>query len=98
MREVFRHYDPTVVGLKKSVLEQAGIDCFIRNEHTSATFGAGAIGLVQSPLFDPALCIVDDSRYDEAMAVLKATATAEPSVAVPADWQCPKCGESVPSN
>jgi hypothetical protein len=55
MKEVFVHRDFTVVGLKKSILEEAGIDCFIRNENTSATFGAGAFGLVQSPIFEPAL-------------------------------------------
>ena len=96
MKEVFCHYDPTVVGLKRSILEEAGIDCFIRNEHTSATFGAGALGLVQSPVFDPALCIVDDSRYAEAMAVLKTAG--EPSPADRPDWRCPKCGETVPGN
>jgi len=96
MKEVFCHHDPTVVGLKKSILEEAGIDCFIRNEHTSATFGAGALGFVQSPVFDPALCIVDDSLYDEAMALLKSAG--EPPLADRADWRCPKCGETVPGN
>jgi len=96
MKTVFVHHDPTMVGHKKSILEEAGIDCFIRNENTSATFGGGALGLVQSPVFDPALCIVDDSRYDEAVALLKTTA--EPSLAGRADWRCSKCGESVPGN
>jgi len=96
MKTVFIHHDPTVVGLKRSILEQAGIDCFIQNENTSATLGAGMLGLVQSPIFDPALCIVDDLRYDEALALLKTPA--EPSSADAADWRCPKCGEMVPWN
>lgn len=96
MKQVFVHQNATMVGFKKSILEEAGIDCFIRNENTSATFGAGAFGLVQSPLFDPALCIVDDARYDEAMSLL--TNTAEPSLEARADWRCPKCGESIPGN
>jgi hypothetical protein len=96
MKEVFIHHDPTIVGFKKSILDGAGIDCFIRNENTSATFGAGALGLVQSPVFDPVLCIVDDSRYDEAMALLETAAHAPPVVA--ADWRCPECGETVPAN
>ena len=66
MQEVFVHHDLTVVGLHKSTLEQAGIACFIRNENTSASLGAGFLGLVQSPIFNPVLCIVDDDRYDEA--------------------------------
>jgi hypothetical protein len=93
---VFVHPDPTVVGLKKSLLEEAGIDCFIQNENTAATFGAGMLGLVQSPVFDPTLCIIDDSRFEEATALLKAAG--EPPVAVPADWRCPHCSETVPGN
>jgi hypothetical protein len=96
MKTVFVHHDSTVVGLKKSILEGAGIDCFIQNENSSATFGAGVLGLVQSPIFNPALCILDDSRYDEAMALLKPAAG--PPVADRADWRCPQCGENVPGN
>jgi hypothetical protein len=96
MKTVFVHHDPTVVGHKKSILEEAGIDCFIRNESTSATLGAGILGLVQSPIFDPVLCILDDSRYDEATALLKSIS--EPAPAVCADWRCPKCGETIPGN
>jgi hypothetical protein len=96
MKEVFVHHDPTMVGLQKSLLEQAGIDCFIRNENTSATLGAGVLGLVQSPIFDPVLCIVDDDRYDEALALIGKNKSA--SQPPRADWRCPKCGENVPGN
>ena len=96
MKEVFVHHDPTIVGLKKSILEQAGIECFIRNENTSATLGAGVFGLVQSPIFDPVLCIVDDNRYGEAMALLGKGNTPPPLPGT--DWPCPKCGEIVPGN
>jgi hypothetical protein len=75
MKEVSVHRDPTVVGFHKSILDEAGIDCFIRNEHSSASLGAGGFGLVQSPIFDPALCIADDARYDEAVALLKSATT-----------------------
>ena len=96
MKEVFVHHDPTVVGLHKSTLEQAGIGCFIRNENTSASLGAGFLGLVQSPVFDPVLCILDDACYDEAMALLGKVAG---SISLArADWRCPKCGEIVPGN
>ena len=98
MKTIFVHHDSTVVGLRKSILEEAGIDCFVQNENTSATFGAGALGLVQSPIFNPALCIVDDSRYDEAITLLKLTGTGVPPVIAGADWPCPQCGESVPGN
>ncbi len=96
MKEVFVHHDPTIVGFKMSILEEAGIDCFIRNENTSASLGAGALGLVQSPVFDPALWILDDARYEEAMGLLKAAG--DPPAMSSGDWRCPKCGESVPAN
>ncbi len=96
MQEVFVHHDLTVVGLHKSTLEQAGIACFIRNENTSASLGAGFLGLVQSPIFNPVLCIVDDDRYDEAMALLGKGKIPPPLLRT--DWQCPKCGEIVPGN
>lgn len=96
MKEVFEHHDPTVVGLHKSTLEQAGIACFIRNENTSASLGAGFLGLVQSPIFDPVLCIIDDNRYEEAMALL-GNAKAPPLLPR-ADWRCPECGQIVPGN
>jgi hypothetical protein len=96
MKEVFVHPDATLVGWHKSTLEQAGIECFIRNENTSATLGAGFMGLVQSPVFDPVLCILDDERYEEAMALLgKGNA---PAALTRPDWKCHKCGEIVPGN
>jgi hypothetical protein len=96
MKEVFVHHDPSLVGLKKSILEEAGIDCFIRNEDTSGTLGAGALGLVLSPAFEPALCIVDDERYEEAMALVGDAKVPPPLAGT--DWRCPKCGEMVPGN
>ena len=96
MKEVFVHHDPTVVGWRKSVLDEAGMHCFIRNENTSATLGAGCFGLVQSPIFDPVLCILDDDRYDEAMALMGRGKGPPPLPR--ADWRCPHCGETVPGN
>src|SRR5678815_3622026 len=95
MQPVFVHPDPTLVGLKKSILEEAGIACFIQNESSSATFGAGMLGLVKSAVFDPTLCIVDDARYDEAIALLN---TAPEPLANGEEWSCAKCGEGVPGN
>ena len=96
MKDVFVHHDPTVTGMHKSRLEQAGIECYIRNENTSAMLGAGIFGAVQSPIFDPVLCIVDDARFEEAMAILNDGAAEPPEPE--SDWTCPQCGETVPGN
>lgn len=96
MREISVHRDPTVVGFQKSILESAGILCFIRNEHTSASMGAGMMGLFQSHIFDPVLCIVDDDRYEEAVKLIAAPASYRTSERP--DWKCPVCGEQVPGS
>jgi hypothetical protein len=89
MREVFTNQDHARVGFYKSILDEAGIPNFIRNE--SAT----NISL-PTPIFFPALCVVHDEDYDEAMRVLRAVTYEQPSPA--ADWRCPKCREEVPGN
>ncbi len=95
MREVSVHRDITVVGLHQSVLAAAGIACFIKNENTPG-LGAGMLGLVRSPIFDPVLCVVDDEKYDQAVELLRdhVTRPVEPA----ADWTCAACKESVPAS
>lgn len=95
MREVSVHRDIAIVGFHKSILDQAGIACYIRNEHSSASLGAGAMGLVQSHLFDPVLCIVDDDRFDEAIDLLRGQQSDDSSPQE--EWTCPKCSEIVPA-
>ena len=94
MREVSVHRDPAVVGFHKSILESAGIACYVRNEHTSASLGAGMFGMAQSHLFDPVLCIVDDDRFDDAVQLIGDTTNASNPAGV--DWKCPKCSEMIP--
>jgi Putative prokaryotic signal transducing protein len=89
MREVFVNQDHARVGFYKSVLEEAGIPNFVRNEF------ANNITEMPSPLFFPALCVVHDEDYDEAMRILGEIYYEKPSQA--ADWRCPKCSEEVPS-
>jgi hypothetical protein len=89
MREVFVDQDHTRVGFYKSVLDEAGIPNFIRNENSN-----NSLTELPSPLFFPALCVVRDEDYDEAMQILGEIYYAQPSPA--ADWRCPKCSEEVP--
>jgi Putative prokaryotic signal transducing protein len=96
MREVSVHRDPAIVGYHKSILEGAGIPCFIRNEHTSASLGAGFLDLVQSQVFDPVLCVMDDDLYDAAVELLRGSIAAV--TLDQADWSCGVCHEIVPGN
>ena len=89
MREVFVNQDHARVGFFKSVLEEAGIPAFVRNEM------ANNITDMPSPIFFPALCVVRDEDYDEAMRILGKIYYEKPSQA--ADWRCRECNEEVPA-
>jgi hypothetical protein len=87
MREVFSNSDFTRVGYYKSILDEAGISSFVRNENA-----IGAVGAV----FPPSLCVTNDSDYDEAVSILKSRQFVKAAPAV--DWVCPACSETNPGN
>ncbi len=89
MREVFVNQDHARVGYYKSVLDQAGIPNFVRNELSN-----NSIAEMPSPLFFPALCVVRDEDYEKAMQILGEIYYA-PASSAP-DWRCAQCGEEVP--
>lgn len=89
MREVFVNQDHTRVGFYKSVLDEAGIPNFIRNQYSN-----NSLTEMPSALFFPALCVVQDEDYDQAMQILGEIYYALPSQAP--DWRCRKCSEAVP--
>ena len=89
MREIYSGPDSAKVGFYKSVLEEAGILAFIRNDGASR-------GEAVATFLYPTLCITDDERYDEAMAMLKDLHDPKPIVGP--DWSCPKCKEAVPAS
>ena len=89
MKEIFRHFDSARVGLCKSLLDEAGIACFVRND------AGGMITAVPIPVFYPALCVVNDADYDRAKAMVDASHTTV--AAVGGDWICPHCQSVVPA-
>lgn len=95
MKEIFGNREGSIVGHYRSILEQAGIPCFVRNEN------AAALSELQGPAFYPVLC-VDDEYYEEAMAVLlpyyERYRDEENAVAGREDWLCPRCSETVPAS
>ncbi len=90
MKEVFNHQDPARVGYYKTILEEAGIVCFIRNQFADGS----AFGSVALPQFNPALCVMKDADYANARLLLNAHEF--PEKLEGADWVCPRCGEEVP--
>jgi hypothetical protein len=91
MKEVFVHPDPTRVGFYQSVLEEAGIPCFIRGE-----FGSTSLASRKSTFFSPALCVLHDEDEERAKAIL--SERQNPPLAQGPDWSCPGCHEAVPDS
>ena len=87
MREVFANLSSAEVNVRRAMLEEAGIATFVRNEALSSLTNAFV-----GP-FQPALCVVNDDDYAEAMTVLHTLV--EPQEGF--DWICPQCKESVPA-
>ena len=89
MRQVYTSQDSSQVGYYKSILDEAGIASFIRNENSNNPEMAGAD-------FFPALCVIEDADYDKAIDLLKSLQTENP-VHVE-EWKCPSCSEINPPN
>jgi hypothetical protein len=89
MRQVYSSQDSTQVGYYKSILDEAGILSFIRNEFSNNPEVSGA-------MFLPSLCIIEDTDYDEAIRILKSRQIKE-DLRVD-EWKCPSCSEINPPN
>lgn len=99
MKEIYSDRDSVRVGHAKSLLEAAGISCFVRNEASGALIGASIAGVL--PMFYPVLCVAFDEDYTQARGILKAwldeqKANPDNQPESP-DWICPHCGETVPA-
>jgi hypothetical protein len=89
MNEVFVHADSARLGYCKSLLEDAGIACYIRNEHTNFVFTTSSL-----TSFSPALCVSNEADLPAALALIEESQ--RPDEPVGKEWQCPACGEKVP--
>ena len=97
MKEVFRSSSPGRVGLCQSVLENAGICTFVRNDSTQQSLVLDLItAVLPLPDFWPTLCVMNDEDYPEAMTIL--TSVRDTSEPEQPDWPCTQCGASVPGN
>lgn len=91
MRDIFTHQDYTRVGHYQSVLEEAGIETFIKNQNSHNVLSEMPAGI-----FFPTLCVVHDDDYEEAMTLLRPLYEAPAIVAE--DWPCPSCSQPNPAN
>lgn len=84
MIKVFEHFDLTIVGHIKSVLEAEGIQTYLKNQFTSGVLGE--IPFVEAV---PELWVVDDSDVVEANALIRSLEIVD-SAPGP-EWECQKC-------
>ncbi len=81
---------PGRIAFFRNILENAGIQTFVRNEHLS-----GVEGMI--PIFEPALCVVNDHDEARARELIEQAKLSED----PGDGPkivCDTCGEGNPSN
>jgi hypothetical protein len=84
MKKVFSSPESAQIGLLKSMLENAGIPCFIK-ENFSGVYPINA--------FPAELMIENDADYEKAIALVNAW---QQEPAQPREnWTCPQCGEQL---
>ncbi len=88
MIRIYSTQDTLMLGHLRNVIKAHGIECVIRNEHLATA--AGELPPIECW---PELWIVDDSRYNEARALLRRALA--PLGAVEKPWKCRGCGEDV---
>jgi len=93
MRELFREQDITRVSYYKAVLEDYGIPTMIRNEFLT---GSG-LSDIPIPEFFPALCVLQDEDYVQAVKIIREHLTANQKDA-DIEIKCASCGETNPGN
>jgi hypothetical protein len=87
--EVFSHADSAIVGFYRSLLEEAGVKTYFRNE-----FVSGAEVVV--PVFYPAICILDPADEERALEIIRTAS--QPDLTPAPEWTCQSCGEVVPGS
>lgn len=87
MKMLCSHIDYARIGHFQSVLEAHGFEVFVKN--LGASIGMGEIPYTE---VWPELWLYDDSRYDEAVALI---ADLQKPRADAAPWACPSCGTRV---
>ncbi len=88
MIKIYSNQDTLMLGHLRNVMSSHGIECVIRNQDLSTAMG-------EIPPIEcwPELWILDDSRYEEARALLRRALA--PLGPVEKPWKCSGCGEDL---
>ena len=91
MKKVYTHENRMLVWNLKNILEDARIECHIKNE-----FLAGGVGELVPTESWPELWVVNDDDFLRAMEFVNKQIDAQGHDQV--DWRCPHCDEENGSN
>ena len=95
MTQIFAHPDAKVVGLYQSIVDAAGIPCFVRDEES-----VDPLATLPMPAHVPSLCVNQDEDAERAVDVIREyqRGVAEDAGTMEPDWVCTVCGASVPAS
>lgn len=85
VKKIFSTIDPVTIGYYKTILDNLGIKCVLKNYYL-----AGAAGELPINTCWPELWVLDDSQAAEASAILKEIN----KPAIGNEWLCPQCQEA----
>ena len=85
MKRVFSTHDPMLAGYLRTVLEERGIECVVKNEYL-----IGGVGELPPNECWPELWVVEDGDEAPARAIVEEAQRAE---AAGEGWRCSACGE-----
>lgn len=85
MKCVFTSPDSVELGLRKNILQKAGIRCVVLNEQMAQT--------IPSAVFQAELWVENEADYAAAAALLEAWQ--HPPQSAGAAWTCTRCGEQL---
>jgi hypothetical protein len=93
VKELFRELEITRVSYFKGVLEANGIPTLIRNEYLTSA----GLSEIPIPEFFPALCVINDDDYTEAVTIIREHLIANQKNS-DHEIVCYSCDESNPGN
>ena len=85
MKRVFSSHDPMLAGYLRTVLEEQGIACLVRNEYLQ-----GGVGELPPTECWPEVWVVEDGQEARARAIVEEIRHTGPSGE---GWRCSACGE-----
>lgn len=87
MKRIFTDVDPVLSGFVESLLDNAGIECTVRNQYLS-----GGVGELPVNECWPEVWVLHDADADTAAEIIERALKKQPTANA---WNCPQCEEQL---